>query len=1510
MVAASVARADNGTWINTTGAGVWSDPANWASGVIADGASETATFSDKSITNTIHLDSSRTIGLLSFVEGSGNDSWTLDNNGNAANILTLDNAGNPNKPEIDLYTTQTATINAVLAGTQGLRIGDGDPSQGTLVLNGNDTFTGGLDLAAGNVRLGNSGALNSSTPNAVTFPFSSASLILAGNSVAVAGISGGASVSTRLNAIENDSPNSATLSITGAQSAASQAILRDGQGGGALSLVMNGSGSQSFGPNNTITGGVIVNSGQLTLSVVAPSFAGGVTVNNGQLTINVLSTFTGGMRINGGKVLVVGTDQSPTSLNSIVFGPGSLGQLSIQSNAVVSGLITDAVNLGTPTVGGSGTLTVNNATDNVFAGVLQDSLNLVKGGIGTLTLSGANTSTGTTTVNAGTLQVNGSNATVSSPMVNAGGTLSYLNGASAGSRPVTAVGAAAINSNLHGIVQFHNNSTAGSAALTTAGSNFANAAGAAAVFQDNSTAGSATLTTNGGSNGGFGGTAEFSDNSTALTATLITNGGSNGGLGGVTEFSGSATGGTAKVVTNAGGIFDISQSGGAGVAVGSIEGAGVYQLGGRSLTFGSLGTNTTVSGVISDGGINGGTAGSIVKVGSGTTTLSGANTYTGTTTVNAGTLVVNGANATISSPTVNAGGTLTYANGASAVSSTVTTNGSSILNAAGGVTIFQSSATALVATLITNGGSNGGLSGVTEFSGSGTGFMAKVVTNAGGTFDISQSGVSPFSVGSIEGGGLYRLGSRTLMFGSLGTDTTVSGVISDGGINGGTGGSIVKVGSGTTTLSGANTYTGTTTINAGTLIGGAANTFSSGSSVTVAAGAQLNLGGFSQTLGGLSGAGTVTTSGNAGVDILTVSRGSATFSGTISDASGGRELGLDIVGNVGPQLTLTGTNVLSGPISLEQGCTLSISGGSLVAAEAISINGGNFRLTAGTLSVAAGQVIVNTGASMLQAGGSSTADVINNGAFTYTGGTFTGRLVNSGVASFGGNVIVGKGIENDGSISLSSTLTLNGSGLTNEGTFTLGGGTLITSSIVGNGKFVFNAGTLSITQGDSSIGSAIVTNSTNDTINISATNVSLGDATSLTGFSHEGTLTVGANSNLTLNSAGVAKLGILTSITGGTINAPNGVTLVAGSSLTGGGTVNAEVSAAAGSVIQATGNLTLGAIGSPAGFHGDGKLIVGVNTVTINDSNAARLGTLVTLGSGNTPGILNVTNGALVDFDQAITGTGTINSTNALAQAIINNGLIAGNSASQPITLSGYVKGLGALQNVVVTGTYSPGLSPAVVQTANLSLAPTNALIVEIGGTTPGSGYDQIKDSGTLSLGGTLHVSLTGGFTPSAGNSFNILDWSMLAGKFSTLQLPSLIAPLGWDTTQLYTTGTLSVTASVHGDFDRDGQVTAADIQAMILALTDLKTYQSAHALSDTDLLSIGDVDGDGKITNADLQALIANLKSGGGSLAPVPEPPSIMLMVLAMVASIAIHASVSRPARISFSSLSLDGRG
>ena len=160
-----------------------------------------------------------------------------------------------------------------------------------------------------------------------------------------------------------------------------------------------------------------------------------------------------------------------------------------------------------------------------------------------------------------------------------------------------------------------------------------------------------------------------------------------------------------------------------------------------------------------------------------------------------------------------------------------------------------------------------------------------------------------------------------------------------------------------------------------------------------------------------------------------------------------------------------------------------------------------------------------------------------------------------------------------------------------------------------------------------------------------------------------------------------------------------------------------------------------------------------------------------------------------------------------------------------------------------------------------------------------------------MNLGGTLNVSLINSFTPLAGNSFDIMDWGSLTGKFSALQLPILNnGPLGWDTSHLYTTGVLSVTATVLGDFNRDGLVTTADIAAQMAALANMSGYQSANGLSNQQFLEIADINGDGRIDNTDVQALInlvANNEASGGSglLTAVPEPAAIVLLGIGTIA-------------------------
>ncbi len=122
----------------------------------------------------------------------------------------------------------------------------------------------------------------------------------------------------------------------------------------------------------------------------------------------------------------------------------------------------------------------------------------------------------------------------------------------------------------------------------------------------------------------------FRNASAAGNAIIITN------AGGLTAFVDSATGGNARFITTAGGAFDITSLSSGGMTAGSIEGAGTFSLGPNQLTVGSNNLSTEVSGVLR------GTGGSLVKVGTGTLTLSGTNSYTGATVVAGGRLSVTG----------------------------------------------------------------------------------------------------------------------------------------------------------------------------------------------------------------------------------------------------------------------------------------------------------------------------------------------------------------------------------------------------------------------------------------------------------------------------------------------------------------------------------------------------------------------------------------------------------------------------------------------------------------------------------------------------------------------------------------------------------------------------------------------------------------------------------------------------------------------------------------------------
>lgn len=192
-------------------------------------------------------------------------------------------------------------------------------------------------------------------------------------------------------------------------------------------------------------------------------------------------------------------------------------------------------------------------------------------------------------------------------------------------------------------VQFQNQASAENATFTTEGGNDLNPNSRGQVaFEDNATAGDRRFVNNGATvSGAYGGQTWFFGKSTAGNATLVANGGVNGGRGGLIQFLDRSEGGTSRVQLFEDGRMDLVFHQPPRMVVGSIEGDGLLAVEDNNLRVGSNNLNTTFAGVIQDAGDGDGFGGSLAKIGTGTLTLSGANTYTGGTTVAEGILLVN-----------------------------------------------------------------------------------------------------------------------------------------------------------------------------------------------------------------------------------------------------------------------------------------------------------------------------------------------------------------------------------------------------------------------------------------------------------------------------------------------------------------------------------------------------------------------------------------------------------------------------------------------------------------------------------------------------------------------------------------------------------------------------------------------------------------------------------------------------------------------------------------------------
>ena len=670
--------------------------------------------------------------------------------------------------------------------------------------------------------------------------------------------------------------------------------------------------------------------------------------------------------------------------------------------------------------------------------------------------------------------------------------------------------------------------------------------------------------------------------------------------------------------------------------------------------------------------------------GTGTLTLNpggaGLNTYSGSTQVFAGGTLTDGA-ANSFSPN-----SLLYVGGGG-TPGTVNVNfnetvaglgdvagGNGLLNVASGATLLMNGpfTTTYSGVIAGAGGIEKDNPGTLILEGANT-YTGTTVAGPGGTIEIGGGSTT----GSISNSSNIS-GTGSVEF-SRSNAYTYSGVIS-GGVG------VVQFGAGTMTLSGNNSYTGTTSVELGTLQAGSTSAFGGAtglSPVIMNSSSVLDLNNFSNTIGSLSGAGT--NSVTLGSGTLTVGTGSSNtvFAGVIS--------GTGILNSVGYVLDLTGNNTYSG------GTT--ISNGTLLADNASGTATGS-----GTITIAP------TGT--LQLGNSEdssgiingTASIVDNGSLSSSrGDNFT---VANNISGTGGVGQYGNGI-----FTLSGTNTYSGPTTVFRGTLQAGS----TSAFGGPGGLSAvsfpNAGTLDLNNFSNTVGS--ISGSPGNLITLGTATLTIGDSTSNTLF---GGVISGTGGSVIFGESSLILSGSNTYTGGTTIN--SGTILSIGD----GSTVGASIASSMG--IQDNGTLTFAPAPSDNISYSNG--ISGSGVVNVQG-----VGTITLRGGANTyTGPTDITGGTLAD--------GSTNTFSAGSRMIIDTG---GNLAVN------FNETVGDLENGSGAGTVSIASGKTLTTNGILAASPfmgiisgAGSLAINTGGSSQGLGGASTFSGGTTILGGELFV--------------------------------------------------------------------------------------------------------------------------------------------------------------------------
>lgn len=744
---------------------------------------------------------------------------------------------------------------------------------------------------------------------------------------------------------------------------------------------------------NTLDGGLTkLGAGTLTLTA-ANTYTGGTTIASGTLNVNADAAL-------GAVPAAAATNLSFTGTGGTLQIATGLGTINFNANRNV--FLADGA---TATIDTNGVAT---ALSGAIAGGA-----LTKVGAGTLTLTGINTSSGTTTVSAGVLQIGagGTAGTLgtgnvvdnASLVINRAGTLSY-GGSISGSGGVTQAGSGTFL--LTGATSYTGPTTVSAGTLTVgnggslSGTAISVGAGAALniVGGGRVDAGSSNLLVDGSSSIAAQATLSGNSSTLATSATVV----GNTGLGTFTQSGGSHTAFTVTLGQNPGS-------------------SGTYTLSGGTLstqaTFvGNLGTGVFTQ---TDG----------LHVASNQLSLGQQNGSSGTYNLNGGTVQagrVDGRNGTfnfnggILQPTRDSILNGVFMGGLAAAY--VQAGGAGIDTAGHDITISQP--------LLPDPALTGPPSiGLAKFSaGTLTLTGANTYTGptyiVGGTLRIGNGGTTgtPGAGDIVDGTSLVFNRSDSLAY---------SGAISGSG-------SLTKLGAGTLTLSGANTFTGGLTVGAGMLsVAADANLGDPAGAVTLQNSGRLAFTGASVTTGRTFNLNTATLAPAAGGSITyagaTVNGGNLGAGGSHvfadgSSLNGTTALPGTVLSQSGGTVAFNATK-LSGALTQTAG-TLNFNGGYVTAAGSLTVNGTvntSGVESTGLLTVNPGGVVMNTGSALTLGSGSRTfiGSVANPGGKIDLGGqtlNLTGGLLvnNGGDASSGNGVLNGKVVVDYGGLAKGS----------------------------------------------------------------------------------------------------------------------------------------------------------------------------------------------------------------------------------------------------------------------------------------------------------------------------------------------------------------------------------------------------------------------------------------------------------------------------------------------------------